>query len=105
MTKIIDMRNLFSLILVFFLVGCSTSRVDAEDYINCTHKYDGSRDILVQDRSDIQKVSITECPPILLDADGKCPTLVKIINLDNEEIWLTENEFENYVCRTQEIPR
>lgn len=91
------MKKLLLIGLLFTVSACATPITD-DEYVKCEHLYDDSKTVLTKHFNNIQHVSVTDCPDIIKYRSGACPALVKIITLEQEIVWLTQLEFENYKC-------
>lgn len=95
-------RQLTFAIVVFLLSGCSYAQVNnlPDGYLNCTHKYDARLDVLVKSEEDIVFIQPNSCSAAIQNSLGECPTLVRVVNIDDKIVWLTSLQYENYVCKT-----
>jgi len=95
------MNKLVIILVTAILAGCSgcAANLPNGDFVVCEHKHDSALDFNVASMNDIEFVQIAECPSILRTSNGECPKMVKVIALNDNTIhWLTDRQFENYVC-------
>lgn len=94
------MRFLLVASIVLFLVGCPQEQELPEEYVVCHHLYDRERTIVVKSFDDIEQVSSDDCPDVIIDGNGNCPSLFRLKPIFEEEVvYLTDREFENYNCK------
>lgn len=96
------MKQFLIILAIAFMVGCANNRVVPLGHVDCVHKYDNELFFTVKDTSDIREVEIRNCPEIIRNPEGECPVMVKVLTSSGNELWLTEEESKNYVCRKME---
>lgn len=94
------MKKLLILFIVLIMSGCATtdvSTLETNGYWTCEHIPSFTDRTLSFKEEDIQRTTIMECPEIL-QRNGECPPYIRIVTLEGDTVWLTQDEWENYVC-------
>jgi len=100
----------FCLLIFLTTIGCTPSKVEPPEVQRgpvwvCQHKYEPAFRYIVADQTNIEKLIIEECPPVLIDATGQCPIYIRFDDIVLGEVLLTEKEWQNYDCEQKESLR
>lgn len=98
--------RLFLFGFFLLLTGCASSQPtvpgnEVETQWTCEHLYSPWERTYSFDPENIQIVEVQDCPEIIMNG-GSCPVYIRIVDNDGKEIWLTEDEWENYTCTIEE---
>lgn len=89
---------ILSLIMGIIVSSCATAYNGLpETFFDCQHKYDDKRSFIVESPvHDIKHIQANNCSDII--KQNACPIIIKIESLQQNTIYLTENEMNNYNC-------
>lgn len=88
--------------LTLLLISCTSAKELPDTYVVCNHLYDSSRSVTTASFDNLTQIYTDNCPNILRNVNGECPSLIEIINLNDERVYLTDQEFENYKCEKKD---